>query len=173
MRHPLLASEKSSRRGPRAHKNKIGTFPPQKETKIPPPPKRRNFMDMGFSCRKSAFFPGAHEIGAGIFRPRLRTKHFTDTRIFLILAERRPNCAQQSRLPVQCQHLLAVDATSYCHSWSLPLVCLPLVENLPDKKLRKIGQKQMVPLCKGLLKALETTAAIKQGNSSCTFGGHC
>ena len=55
---------------PRAHTNKIGTPPPPKH-KIPPPPKTRNFMDMGFSCRKSAFFPGVHKIDAPISGPRI------------------------------------------------------------------------------------------------------
>ena len=40
-----LAKEGFSQKNPRAHKNKIGT----------PPPPNRNFMDMGFSCRKNAF----------------------------------------------------------------------------------------------------------------------
>ena len=42
-------------------------------------------MDMGFSCRKSAFFLGVHKIGAPISGPRIADKNFTDTRIFLIL----------------------------------------------------------------------------------------
>ena len=39
-------------------------------------------MDMEvFSCRKNAFFPGAHKIGAAISGPRIADKkHFTDTR---------------------------------------------------------------------------------------------
>ena len=37
------------------HKNKIGTYPPPQNPKYPPP-KTRNSMDMGFSCRKNAFF---------------------------------------------------------------------------------------------------------------------
>ena len=40
-------------------------------------------MDMGFSCRKNAFFPGVHKIGAAISGPRIADTNFTDTRIFL------------------------------------------------------------------------------------------
>ena len=39
-------------------------------------------MDMGFSCRKKAFFPGVHKIGAPISGPRIADTNFTDTRIF-------------------------------------------------------------------------------------------
>ena len=43
-------------------------------------------MDMGFSsCRKNAFFRGAHQIGAAISGPRIADKNFMDTRIFLSL----------------------------------------------------------------------------------------
>ena len=42
-------------------------------------------MDMGFSCRKNAFFPGVHKIDAPISGPRIADNNFTDTRIFLIL----------------------------------------------------------------------------------------
>ena len=57
--------------------------PPPKTQNTPPPPKTRNFMDMGFSCRKNAFFPGVHKIDAPISGPRIADKNFTDTRIFL------------------------------------------------------------------------------------------
>ena len=50
---PLSGEMNVSQKNPRAHKNKIGTPPPPKNPKCP---KTRNFMDMGFSCRKSAFF---------------------------------------------------------------------------------------------------------------------
>ena len=40
-------------------------------------------MDMAFSCRKNAFFPGAHKIGAAISGPRIADTNFMDTRIFL------------------------------------------------------------------------------------------
>ena len=40
-------------------------------------------MDTGFSCRKNAFFPGVHKIGAPISGPRIADTNFTDTRIFL------------------------------------------------------------------------------------------
>ena len=41
-------------------------------------------MDTRFSCRKNAFFPGVHKIGAAISGPRIADTNFTDTRIFLI-----------------------------------------------------------------------------------------
>ena len=55
--------------------------PPKKKPKYPPP-KTRNFMDMAFSCRKSAFFK-AHKIGAAISGPRIADKNYMDARIFL------------------------------------------------------------------------------------------
>ena len=60
-------------------------LPPPPNPKYPPP-KTRNFMDTGFSCRTDAFFPGVHKIGAAISGPGIADKKFTDTRIFL-------NCA--------------------------------------------------------------------------------
>ena len=75
--------EKSDKiqKNPRAHKNKIGTSPPQ--TKIPPPLLKRGIYGQGFSCRKNAIFPGVHKIGAAISGPRIADTNFTDTRIFL------------------------------------------------------------------------------------------
>ena len=64
-------------KNPRAHKNKIGT---------PPPPKKGEFYGHCFSCRKNAFFPGVHKIGAPISGPRIADTNFTDTRIFLIFS---------------------------------------------------------------------------------------
>ena len=58
-------------------------LPPKKPKISPPPPKTRNFTDIAFSCRKNAFFPGAHKIGAAISNPRIAGRNFTDTRIFL------------------------------------------------------------------------------------------
>ena len=60
-------------KNPCAHKKIIGTSPPKKKPQIPPP-KTRNFMDMAFSCRKNAFFPGAHKIGAAISGPKIADK---------------------------------------------------------------------------------------------------
>ena len=69
-----------SQKNPRAHKNKIGTSPPPPN----PPPKKEEFYGHGFSCRKNAFFPGVHKIGAAISGPRIADTNFTDTkRIFL------------------------------------------------------------------------------------------
>ena len=69
-------------KNPRAHKNKIGTPPPPPKA---PPPKKGEFYGHGFSCRKNAFFPGVHKIGAPISGPRSTADtNFTDTkRIFL------------------------------------------------------------------------------------------
>ena len=66
-------------KNPRAHKNKIGTPPPPPN----PPPKKGEFYGHGFSCRKNAFFPGVHKIGAPISGPRIADTNFTDTGIFL------------------------------------------------------------------------------------------
>ena len=33
-------------------------------------------MDMGFSCRKNAFLPGVHKIGAAISGPKITGKFF-------------------------------------------------------------------------------------------------
>ena len=64
-------------KNPRAHKNKIGTSPPTpKNLKYPPPPKTRNFMDMGFFLQKERIFPGVHKIGAAISGPRTADKKF-------------------------------------------------------------------------------------------------
>ena len=38
------------------------------------PPKKGEFYGHGFSCRKNAFFPGVHKIGASIPAPELRTR---------------------------------------------------------------------------------------------------
>ena len=59
---------------------------------LPPPPpkpplKKEEFYGHGFSCRKNAFFPGVHKIGAAISGPRIADKNFTDTGIFLSFLE--------------------------------------------------------------------------------------
>ena len=69
-------------KNPRAHKNKIGPPPPPK-TQNTPPPQNEEFYGHRFSCRKNAFFPGVHKIGAAISGPRIADTNFTDTRIFL------------------------------------------------------------------------------------------
>ena len=61
-------------KNPRAHKNKIGTPPPPKDPKYPPP-KTRNFMEkMGFSCRKNAFFQASIKLTHPFPAPELRTR---------------------------------------------------------------------------------------------------
>ena len=67
-------------KNPRAHKNKIGTSPPQKTQNIPPP-QNAEFYGHGFSCRKSAFFQVSIKLAQPFPAPELRTKNFTDTRI--------------------------------------------------------------------------------------------
>ena len=58
-------------------------LPPPPKTQNPPP-KTRSFMEkMGFSCRKSAFFQAPIKLAQPFPVPELRTKTFTDTRIFL------------------------------------------------------------------------------------------
>ena len=56
-------------------------FPPSNPT--PPQKNERILWTWRFSCRKKAFFPGVHKIGAAISGPRIADKNFTDTRIFL------------------------------------------------------------------------------------------
>ena len=50
-----------------------------------PPPKKEEFYGHRFSCRKNAFFPGVHKIGAAISGPRIADTNFTDTGTFLNL----------------------------------------------------------------------------------------
>ena len=74
-----LVGVRHFQKNPRAHKNKIGTPPPPPKT----PAKKGEFYGHGFSCRKNAFFPGVHKIGAPISGPRIADTNFTDTkRIF-------------------------------------------------------------------------------------------
>ena len=57
-------------KNPRAHENKIGTPPPPPNPKYPP--LRRGILwTWRFSCRKNAFFPGVHKIGAAVSGPRI------------------------------------------------------------------------------------------------------
>ena len=58
-------------KNPRAHKNKIGTSPPQPKI---PPPKTKNFMDMVFSCRKDSFFRASIKMAQPFPAPELRTR---------------------------------------------------------------------------------------------------
>ena len=88
-------------KSPRAHKNKIGTPPPPPKT----PPKKGEFYGHGFSCRKNAFFPGVHKIGAPISGPRIADTNFTDTRIFP---------AKFSKFP--CEKSKKNSPTSFCRS---------------------------------------------------------
>ena len=58
-------------KNPCAQKNKIGISPPPPQNPKYPPPKTRNFMDMGFFRQKERIFPGVHKIGAAISGPRI------------------------------------------------------------------------------------------------------
>ena len=97
---PNLYRNCLNQKNPRAHKNKIGTSPPPPNPKYPPP-KNEEFFGHRFSCRKNAFFPGVHNIGAAFFGPRIADTNFTDTRIFLIKA--RP--VQFGALPAAAEQL--------------------------------------------------------------------
>ena len=55
-------------------------LPSPKKSKIPP--KTRNCMDMGASCRKSAFFRAPIKLAQPFPAPELQAITFTDTRIF-------------------------------------------------------------------------------------------
>ena len=44
-------------------------------------------MDMEVFLQKEGIFPGVHKIGAAISGPRIEDKNFTDTRIFLTVAD--------------------------------------------------------------------------------------
>ena len=65
--------QSDAQKNPRAHKNKIGTSPPQE--KKPNTPQSVEFMGMevfwGLSSRKNQKMPGAHKIGAAISGPEL------------------------------------------------------------------------------------------------------
>ena len=49
-------------------------LPPPFQTQNTPPPKTRNFMDMGFSCRKNAFFQASIKLTHPFLAPELRTR---------------------------------------------------------------------------------------------------
>ena len=66
-----------------AHKNKIGTSPPNPT----PPPKRGILWTWRFSCRKNAEILGAHKIGAAISGLRIADKNITDTRFFFFFSD--------------------------------------------------------------------------------------
>ena len=76
----LLVDEAQLRKIRAPIKIKSALSPPPPQT---PPPKKGEFYGHGFSCRKNAFFPGVHKIGAPISGPRIADTNFTDTRIFL------------------------------------------------------------------------------------------
>ena len=80
LRYPISRNTFSGRlvRKIRAPIKIKSALPPPKKPQTPntPPPKRRNFVDMVFFCRKNAFFRGAHKIGAAISGPRIADKKF-------------------------------------------------------------------------------------------------
>ena len=71
---PLLAHW-VCQKNPRTHKNKIGTPPPKKNPKYPPPLKCGILWTWVF-LQKERIFPGAHKIGAAISRPRIAGRKF-------------------------------------------------------------------------------------------------
>ena len=90
----IFAHGKKTQKNPRAHKNKIGTSPPKKKPKYPPPLKTRILWTWFFSCRTDAEILGAHKIGAATSGPRIADKNFTDTRIFLKNVKNRPKMSK-------------------------------------------------------------------------------
>ena len=60
-----------------AHIKIKSALPPPLPKKTPnhPPPKTRNFTDMGVFLQKEAIFPGAHKIGTASSGPRTAGKH--------------------------------------------------------------------------------------------------
>ena len=88
--------------GPRIRKIRA---PIKIKSALPPPPKTppQNAEFYGknvFSCRKNAFSPGVHKIGAAISGPRIADTNFTDTRIFLtgFRSARQMLCGEASRI---------------------------------------------------------------------------
>ena len=77
-----LEVPQSYQKNPRAHKNKIGTPPPQTQNT---PPLKRGILWTWVFPAETTHFPGVHKIDAPISGPRIADKNFTDTRIFLIL----------------------------------------------------------------------------------------
>ena len=75
-----LINGRQNQKNPRAHKNKIGTPPPQSPKY---PPLKRGILWTWLFLQNRRFFPGVHKIGAAISGPRIADKNFTDTRIFL------------------------------------------------------------------------------------------
>ena len=63
---------KHSSENPRAHKNKIGTSPPQ--PKIPSPLKTRNFMDIGFPAERTQNFRAPIKLAQAFPAPELRAR---------------------------------------------------------------------------------------------------
>ena len=81
-RNPLFFIQKN----PRAHKIKsaLPTSPPPKKKPKIPPPKTRNFMDMVFPAERKHFCQASIKLAQPFPAPELRTKIYTETRIFLI-----------------------------------------------------------------------------------------
>ena len=76
-----------SQKNPRAHKNKIGTFPPPPKPKNTPPLKR-GIYGHGFPAERTHFFQASIKLAQPFPAPELRTNIFTDTRTFLIFRAR-------------------------------------------------------------------------------------
>ena len=62
-------------KNPRAHKDKIGTYPPPPKNSKYPPLKRGSLWALLF-LQNGRIFPGAHQIGATISGPRIAGKQF-------------------------------------------------------------------------------------------------
>ena len=80
--HRAVSGPKNQK-NPRAHKNKSALPPPPQNPKSPPQKKRGILWTWRFSCRKKAFFQVSIKFSQPCPAPEMRTKYFTDTRIFL------------------------------------------------------------------------------------------
>ena len=76
----------------------ISALPPPKKPKIPPPLRRGIFWTWVFFLQKERIFPGAHEIDAPISGPRIADKNLTDTRIFLIVSNKKSSTKTNFRV---------------------------------------------------------------------------
>ena len=101
-------------------------------------------MDMGFSCRKNAFFRGAHKIGAPIAGPRIADKNFTDTRTFLNFVtcpkEFPPNLLAQDKITDELLQQRREKSLGPLRISGSVIISLDFSQNL-HRELLKISEK--------------------------------